>query len=108
MDVTEVTLAIYAVQAVAAWIMVGVPIALAVPARAWTRIPWWLAVLIGAALGPVALLLLMLLFAVLRGSIASFSLYNTGSLWLAVMFISMIAFVSYVTMIRVACGRRAV
>jgi hypothetical protein len=54
---------IYAVFSFAGWLLLGLPTALIFPARLITGLPWILRLLLGAALGPLALFLIFLLLA---------------------------------------------
>lgn len=51
---------IYAIFSVIGWIFVGVPIVIALPERLLSRVPWLGCTFIGATLGPLALLIILL------------------------------------------------
>jgi hypothetical protein len=75
---------LYAMVSVFGWILVGVPIAVAVPARLLSRVAWPGRMLIGATLGPLALLLIFIVLFAIQGRLSAFSLAHTESLWLCV------------------------
>jgi hypothetical protein len=49
---------LYVTFSVLGWILVGVPIAMAVPVRLLRRLTWPIRLLVGAAIGPLALLVI--------------------------------------------------
>lgn len=76
------------------WLVVGVPTVLLFPPQALVRLPSVLRVTIGAALGPLALFLIM--FALARGHITSWDTFtNTGILWIYAAAVSVTAFLIY-------------
>jgi hypothetical protein len=98
--------ALYARFSFIGWLFVGLPIALLLPPRFIMRLPWQLRLLVGAALGPLALLLLFLLVsdtsraALSHGRILSGMFTGTVSLWPLSIMVSTIAFVVYVALLR--------
>ena len=91
----------YARFSFAGWLLVGVPIALLFPARSIKRLSWTLRVLVGAALGPLALVLILVLLS--HGQIdfndhGTFT--GTGPLWAYSILVSTVSFVLYATLLR--------
>jgi hypothetical protein len=91
---------LYAIFSVVGWLLVGVPIALALPAAFVSRMVWVNRVLIGIVLGPLALLLIFLMLFAIQGRMGAFSLAHSGSLWPLAMLVSTISFVAYATLVR--------
>lgn len=92
--------ALYAIFSILGWALVGLPIALAIPARLLSRVRWPLCVLIGAALGPLALLLIFVVIFAMQGRLSAFSLANTGSLWQFSILVSTVSFLVYAALLR--------
>ncbi len=90
---------LYAGFSIAGWLLVGLPIALLLPARSITDMWWPLRVLVGATLGPLALFGVLAL--VSRGHI-SFpgSFRGLGLLWAFAALVSTVAFVTYASLLR--------
>jgi hypothetical protein len=91
---------VYAIFSFLGWVLVGLPIALAFPARLLSRLPWPLWLLIGAALGPLALLLIFVVIAGLQGQLGTFNLAHTESLWPLSILVSTVSFVAYAALLR--------
>lgn len=91
---------IYAVMSIAGWILVGVPFALAVPARQVSCLAWPVVVLLGAALGLLAMFLVLILLLAHQGSLRSFSLDHTEIFWLFSMLVSTVSFLVYAALLR--------
>jgi hypothetical protein len=91
---------LYAIFSLAGWTLVGLPIALAFPARLLTRLIWPIRLLIGAALGPLALLLIFVLLAGRLGQFSTLSLAQTESLWPFSILVSTVSFVVYAALLR--------
>lgn len=91
---------IYAAFSVVGWIFVGVPFALAIPARLLSRLAWPFRFLLGAALGPLALLLIFLLLFARGGHMGGFSLAHTETLWPFSILVSTVSFLVYVALLR--------
>ncbi len=89
----------YAVFSFVGWICVGIPAVLALPVERVARCPWAIWVLIGAVLGPLALLLILLILG--RGKL---SLEHTGGLWPFAILVSTVAFVVYAALVRRRAG----
>ena len=71
-----------------------------VPARLLSRLAWPLCLLIGAILGPLALLLIFVVMFGLQGQLNSFSLAHTQSLWPLSILVSSVSFVVYAVLLR--------
>lgn len=88
------------------WLFVGLPIALLLPARFVRRLPWPLSLLLGAALGPLALFLVIVLLsdvsraALAHGHMIPGMFIGTAWLWPLSILVSTIAFVVYVALLR--------
>ena len=91
---------LYAVFSILGWALVGLPFALAFPARILTRVRWPLCVLIGAALGPLALLLIFVVIFAMQGRLSAFSLAHTEALWQFSVLVSTVSFLVYVALLR--------
>ena len=97
-DVLELFL-FYAPFSFAGWLLVGLPIAIFFPARSITRLPWGLALLVGAALGPLALLIIFMLLA--HGHLEFPRTFKgTGSLWTFSILVSTVSFGLYVALLK--------
>jgi hypothetical protein len=94
------TFLIYGIFSVLGWILVGVPIALAFPARLLSRIAWPGQLLIGATLGPLALLLIFVTLFAIQGSSGTFSLAHTEGLWPFSILVSTVSFLVYAALLR--------
>jgi hypothetical protein len=84
---------IYAVFAFAGWLLVGLPTALFFPACSFTRLSWPVRVLLGAALGPLALFVIFVLLA--HGHINSRTFTGMGIEWAYSILVSSVSFVVY-------------
>lgn len=92
---------LYAIFSAVGWLLVGVPIALALPAALLSRMAWPGRLLIGVILGPLALLLIfVMLFAIQGGRMSEFSLAHTESLWPFSVLVSTISFLVYAALVR--------
>ena len=97
---------LYACLSFVGWLFVGLPIALFFPTRFLTRWPWPLSLLVGAALGPLALFLIFALVsdssraALAHGHIIPGMFTGTASLWPLSILVSTIAFGVYVALLR--------
>jgi hypothetical protein len=91
---------LYAMFSILGWALVGLPFALAFPVRLLSRIRWPLCVLIGAALGPLALLLIFVVIFAMQGRLSSFSLAHTEALWQFSVLVSTVSFLVYVALLR--------
>lgn len=91
----------YAAFSVTGWILVGIPIALVFPARLVTRMAWPIRIVIGASLGPLALLVILLLIAAHQRTLSTFSLaHSDGILWSFSMLVSAVSFDVYAALLR--------
>lgn len=102
----EITIAlevflIYAACSFAGWIIVGLPTVLFIPARVLLRFGEMAKIVIGAALGPLALFLIFVLLS--RGHVSTFA--RTGVLWIYASVISTAAFWVYVALLKRRVGR---
>lgn len=91
---------LYAIFSVLGWILVGVPIAVAFPAHLLSRVAWPSQLLIGAALGPLALLLIFVALFTIQGRHGEFSLAHTEGLWFLSVMVSTISFLVYASLLR--------
>ena len=91
---------LYAMFSVVGWVLIGVPTALAIPPRLLLRITWPIRVLIGAAMGPLALLLIFVVLFAFQGRISEFSLAHTESLWPFSILVSTVSFLAYTVLLR--------
>ena len=84
----------YACFSFVGWLLVGLPAALLFSARSIARLPWPLRPLVGAALGPLALFLVLMLLA--HGHLDfPRTFLGTGWLWAFSMLVSTTAFLLY-------------
>jgi hypothetical protein len=93
---------LYAMVSVFGWILVGVPIAVAIPARLLSRVAWPSRMFIGATLGPLALLLIFIVLFASQGRLSVFSLAHTESLWPFSVLVSTISFLVYAALLQEA------
>jgi hypothetical protein len=82
------------------WAVIGVPIALIPPTRFLSGSPWPLRLIIGAALGPLALLLASVAIATLRQQLSAFSLAGAETLWWFSIVVSTVSFEVYAALLR--------
>ena len=83
------------------WILVGIPIALTFPTRLLANAWWPIACLfIGAALGPLALLIVFIVFSALAGDFKNFSLANAEVYWPLSILVSTVSFLVYAALLR--------
>jgi len=90
----------YAIFSILGWLLVGVPFVLAFPAELLSRVPWPLYLVIGAALGPLAVLLIFAVLFALQGRLKEFSLAHTESLWPLAVLVSTVSFLAYASLLR--------
>jgi hypothetical protein len=90
----------YGMFSVGGWILVGVPTALAFPARLLSHLAWPVRMLIGVTLGPLALLLIFVVLFAFQGRLIAFSLAHTESLWPFSILVSTISFLVYAALMR--------
>jgi hypothetical protein len=90
--------AIYAVFSFVGWVIIGLPVVLFFPARSITRLSWPLRLMLGAALGPLALLVIFVLLG--RGHMdAQAGLRGTGFLWCYSIVVSTVSFLVYAALL---------
>jgi len=95
----------YARLSFVGWLFVGLPIALLLPAHFIRRSPWPLTLLLGAALGPLALFLILMLVpdashsALAHGHMIPGMFTGTASLWPLSIVVSTIALAVYVALL---------
>lgn len=97
--VTLQVFVIYAIFSFVGWLFIGLPTVLLLPVRTITRLSWPLRLLVGAALGPLALLAIFVLLG--HGHVdfpASFT--GTGALWDYSVVVSTVCFVVYAALLR--------
>jgi hypothetical protein len=89
----------YASFSLVGWLLVGLPIAVFFPTRSITRLSWPLTLLVGAALGPLALLVI---FALLGHGHVEFpgTFRGTGWLWAFSILVSTVSFVLYTALLK--------
>jgi hypothetical protein len=97
-------LLIYAGFVVAGALVVGIPIVL-VPGRVYRRLPWGVAIIGGAALGPLALALVFLVIFALQGQLWNFSLAHLGVGWFLSVIASLSAVCVYVELVKRSLAR---
>jgi hypothetical protein len=90
----------YGIFSMLGWVLIGVPIALAFPARVLSRVAWLGRMLIGAALGPLALLLIFVVLFTIQGNLSAFSLAHTEGLWPFSIMVSTVSFLVYAALLR--------
>ena len=91
--------AIYATFSVLGWVLVGVPIAMVFPARLLLRWAWPVRLLVGAAIGPLALLMIFVALFAMQGRIREFSLAHTDGLWFFSGVVSTVSFLVYTSLV---------
>src|SRR5450755_3504529 len=88
---------LYGIFSLVGWLIVGIPVVVFLPVSSVTRWPWPLVITVGAFLGPLALLIILIIFS--RGHLpASFA--GTGALFAFSAVVSTVAFGVYVTLLR--------
>lgn len=79
-----------AIASIAGWMMIGIPVVLIISTGRILKTTWWLILLVGALLGPLALLIIFLLLSWGMPSGETFT--HTGFLWTCASLISTVAF----------------
>ena len=79
---------------------VGVPIALAFPVRLLSRLAWPCRIVMSAALGQLALVLIFVVLFAIQSRRSAFSLAHTESLWPFSILVSTISFLVYAALLR--------
>jgi hypothetical protein len=93
-------LVLYGLFSFAGWAIIGLPVALAVPPRFLCRLSWPPRLLVGATIGPLALLAIFVMLAASGGTLERFNLSNTGVLWPMSMLVSTTSFIVYTALLR--------
>ena len=93
-------LVLYGLFSFVGWAIIGLPIALGVPPRFPCRLSWPPRLLVGAALGPLALLAIFVMLAARGGTLEGFNLANTGVFWPMSMLVSTTSFIVYAALLR--------
>jgi hypothetical protein len=93
-------LILYGLFSFVGWVIIGLPVALGVPPRFLCRLSWPPRLLIGAALGPLALLAIFVMLAASGRTLERFSLSNTGVFWPMSMLVSTTSFIVYTALLR--------
>ena len=89
---------LYAAFSSLGWVLIGLPTALIFPADSITRLSWPFALIVGAALGPPALLIIFMLFS--RSHVYFRNVAETGMLFGYSILVSTIAFMVYLALLR--------
>ena len=89
---------LYAVFSILGWLLIGLPTALIFPAGFITRLSWPFALIVGAGLGPPALLVIFVLLG--RGHVYFRNFAETGTLFGYSILVSTIAFMVYLALLR--------
>ena len=89
---------LYALFSILGWVLIGLPTALIFSAGSITRLSWPLAPIVGAALGPPALLVIFILFG--RAHVYFRNVVETGMLFGYSILVSTIAFMVYLALLR--------
>jgi hypothetical protein len=92
------TFALYAAFSFVGWLFVGLPVALLLPATSFARLSWPLAVVVGAALGPPALLVIFVLLG--RNHIYFRNLGEIGTLFAYTILVSTVSCMVYLALLR--------
>ena len=79
-----------AIVSIVGWMMVGVPAVLTLSTGRILKTAWWQLLLVGALLGPIALLIVFLLLS--RGQLSRETFVSTGFFWACASVISTIGF----------------
>ena len=87
-----------AIVSIVGWMMIGVPAVLIISTGRILKTAWWLILLVGALLGPLALLIIFLLLS--RGMPSGETFTHTGFLWTCASLISTVAFGIHCAMVR--------
>ena len=87
-----------AIVSIIGWMMIGVPAVLIISTGRILRTSWWLILLLGVLLGPLALLVVFLLLS--RGMPNGQTFSHTGFLWACASLISTVAFGVHCSMVR--------
>jgi hypothetical protein len=89
---------LYAIFSFVGWLLIGLPTALIIPAGSITRLSWPFALILGAVLGPPALLVIFLLLG--RGHIYFRNFAEISTLFAYSILVSSVAFMVYLALLR--------
>jgi len=93
-------LVLYGLFSFVGWAIIGLPVVLAVPPRFLCRFSWPPRLLVGATLGPLALLAIFVMLAASGGTLERFNLANTGFFGPISMLVSTTSFMVYTALLR--------
>jgi hypothetical protein len=79
-----------AIVSIIGWMLIGIPTVLIISSERILKTSWLLILIVGALLGPLALVIIFLLLS--RGMPSSATFTDTGFLWACASMISMVAF----------------
>jgi hypothetical protein len=99
-------LVLYGLFSFVGWAIIGLPVALAVSPRFLCRLSWPPRLLVGATLGPLALLAIFVMLTASGGTLERFNLANTGFFWPISMLVSTTSFIVYTALLRRQAGLR--
>jgi hypothetical protein len=89
---------LYLIFSFVGWLFVGLPVALLFPVDSLTRLSWPLALIVGAVLGPPALIVIFVLLGC--SHIYFGNLVETGTLFAYSILVSTISFMVYLALLR--------
>jgi hypothetical protein len=92
------TFILYAIFSFVGWMLVGVPATLLFPARSITRLSWPRALIVGATVGPIALLLIFALLS--RSHIHFRNFAEISTLFAYTILVSTVSFMVYLALLR--------
>lgn len=87
-----------AITSIVGWLAIGIPAVVVLSPQRISQFPLWLLLVIGALLGPIALVTIFLLLS--RGLAAGETFTNTGPLWACASLISTVAFAVHCALVR--------
>jgi hypothetical protein len=97
--------AFYGISSFVGWVLIGIPTALAIPGGTIARLAWPLWLLMGALLGPIALLLIIVLLS--HGQLSRSSFAHTEFFWLFSILVAAVSFLVYGLLLRRAIYSKA-
>jgi hypothetical protein len=92
------TFILYAIFSVVGWILIGLPATLLFPARSIARLSWPRALIVGAAVGPIALLVIFALLS--RSHIYFRDFAEISTLFAYTILVSTVSFMVYLALLR--------
>jgi hypothetical protein len=96
---------LYGISSFVGWILIGIPTALAISGATIARLAWPLWLLMGALLGPIALLLIFVLLS--HDQLSRSSLAHTGIFWSFSILVAAVSFLVYGLLLRRAIYSKA-